>query len=36
VSVTAFEKTPILRLNFIMPEQQPTDQNPNQLMLFEL
>ncbi|MBI3323773.1 MAG: IS4 family transposase [Candidatus Omnitrophica bacterium] len=36
VSVTAFEKTPRLRACLAMPEQKPTDQNPNQRMLFEL
>ena len=36
LSVTAFEKTPILRACLKMPEQKQTDQNPNQLMLFEL
>ena len=36
LSVTAFEKTPLLRACLAMPEQKQTDQNPNQLMLFEL
>ena len=36
LSVTAFEKTPILRRSFMTPEPQQTDHNPNQLMLFEL
>ena len=36
LSVTAFEKTSILRLSFMMPEQEQTDENQNQLMLFEL
>src|SRR3989338_6719358 len=36
LSVTAFEKTSILRLSFMMPEQQQTTQHQNQLMLFEL
>jgi hypothetical protein len=36
LSVTAFEKTPILRACLKMPEQKQTAQNPNQLMLFEL
>ena len=36
LSVTAFEKTPILRACLNMPEQKQTDQNRNQLMLFEL
>lgn len=36
LSVTAFEKTPLLRACLAMPEQEQTDQNPKQLMLFEL
>ncbi len=36
LSVTAFEKTSLLRLSLMMPEQKQTDQNQNQLMLFEL
>lgn len=36
LSVTAFEKTPLLRLSFGRPEQPTTDQNQNQLTLFEL
>lgn len=36
LSVTAFEKTSILRLSRMMPEQKPIDQDQNQLMLFEL
>ena len=36
LSVTAFEKTSLLRLSLLLPEQKPIDQNPNQLMLFEL
>jgi transposase len=36
LSVTAFEKTPILRACLRMPEQKQTTQNQNQLTLFEL
>ena len=36
LSVTAFEKTPILRACLNMPKQKQSDQNLNQLMLFEL
>jgi len=36
LSVTAFEKTPLLRACLKIPEQKQTDQNQNQLMLFEL
>ena len=36
LSVTAFENTPILRACLNRPEQEQTEQNPNQLMLFEL
>ncbi|MDP3723761.1 MAG: IS4 family transposase [Candidatus Omnitrophota bacterium] len=36
LSVMAFEKTPLLRACLNMPEQEQTDQNPNQLLLFEL
>ena len=36
LSVTAFEKTSLLRACLAMPEQRQTDQNQNQLMLFEL
>jgi hypothetical protein len=36
LSVTAFEKTPILRRSLLTPEQKQTDQNQNQLTLFDL
>lgn len=36
LSVTAFEKTPLLRACLKMPEQKQTNQNQNQQMLFEL
>ena len=36
LSVTAFEKTPLLRACLKIPEQKQTDQNQNQLMLFTL
>ena len=36
LSVTAFEKTPLLRACLQMPAQKQTAQNQNQLMLFEL